>query len=238
MKDSSVGVSEAIVLAGGRGTRLQSVIPGQQKVVAQVAGFPFIERVIEQIEVAGIRRIILAVGYASDQVKQAVSNFEFPGVDIVFSEETEPLGTGGAVRNCLPLVSEDNVLILNGDSLVKFPLIEFLNFHHVKTADLSMLLCNVADISRFGEVILGDDEQILGLREKQGLSVRGWINAGIYAVKKSLIASMPVGSYSFETDVLSDLTNILAFGLRVDAPFLDIGTPVDFSKAADFVVKD
>ena len=158
---SSTAIGDTIILAGGLGSRLRSVLPDRQKVVASVGGSPFLARPIELAVAAGTRRIILALGYRADQVMAEVRTLGIPAnVEIVASVEDQPLGTGGAARLALRHVTTPSVLVMNGDSVVGAKLAGLADFHFRHGDPVSMLLVSVPSVERFGAVDLGEDGRI------------------------------------------------------------------------------
>lgn len=231
----------AVVLAGGRGTRLASVVADRPKPLAPVDGEPFLLRLLDQLAAAGCARVVLCTGHLGDQIEAELGR-EHAGMALCYSREARPLGTGGALRLALPLLQADSVLVLNGDSYVDVDLAGFVaRARHRGGA--ALLAVAVADTMRYGRLefaaapdagAAGDASLVVGLREK-GVPGPGAINAGIYWLPRLVLAGLPADEpLSFETDVLPQL---VATGLpaeRHEAPFLDIGVPADYAAAADF----
>jgi len=231
----------AVVLAGGRGTRLASVVADRPKPLAPVDGEPFLNRLLDQLAAAGCARVVLCTGHLGEQIEAELGR-EHAGMVLCYSREERPLGTGGALRLALPLLADPAVLVLNGDSYVDVDLAGFVaRARHRGRA--ALLAVAVADTLRYGRLefaatpdagATGDASLVVGLREK-GVPGPGAINAGIYWLPRLVLAGLPAGEpLSFETDVLPQL---VATGLpaeRHEAPFLDIGVPADYAAAADF----
>jgi D-glycero-alpha-D-manno-heptose 1-phosphate guanylyltransferase len=233
-KDSSV--TEAVILAGGKGSRLAGLVPNTQKVVAEVDGVPFLLVLIEKLLKQGIKKIILAVGYRADDVKRALLPFH-EKVKLIYSNEDQPLGTGGALINASRHISTSKFLIFNGDSLIDLAIRELIEFHDKADADFSMVLCKVQDVSRYGSVSIDPQtKRILDFREKDSArSGPGLINAGVYLSSLSVLSSFPQGESSLEKDLLPALVDKKLYGYVTDMPFLDIGTPDDFVRASAFL---
>ena len=226
---------DALILAGGMGTRLRSVLPGKQKVVAPVDGQPFLLRLIMVLHHVGVRRIILALGYRAEDVLFEIVGFVPAEVQIISSVEVEILGTGGALRHALPLISSETVLVANGDSFMDANLPSFLAFHRGVKAQISMLLCQVPDISRYGSVSLDGSGQVLEFLEKRiDVQKPGVINAGIYLMRKSVIESFPQGNISLEKDAFPKYCGKGLYGMQQGGSFIDIGTPEDYGRVAEF----
>jgi len=221
---------EAIVLAGGLGTRLASRLNQTPKPMAQIGGRPFLEILLDQLIAAGCSRIILSVGHLGDVILQRFQN-RYREVPIDYAIEETPLGTGGAIRLALGQVHEPSVLVVNGDTYLDADLSALARFHRSSSRPLTMAIVHVNDTARYGGVLIEDDV-ISGFSEK-GRTGPGWINGGLYAIEKSFIwnADLPA-RFSFETDVLVPfLFEIRPAAFRCDGYFLDIGTPEDFDRA-------
>ena len=221
------------ILAGGLGSRLREVVSDRQKAVAEVAGEPFVCRIIRQIAAAGIRRIVLCVGYKAESV-EAVLERRFPEVEIGFSREELPLGTAGAVRLALDrgLVDTPRVGVCNGDSWFSADLGSFLRRSGSDPA--AMMLAEVEDVSRYGRVVLERDSRRIREFSEKGGGGPGVINAGIYHFDREvLMASIPAGrAVSFERDVFPVLAaERKLYGYPAAGGFIDIGPPESYCRA-------
>lgn len=215
----------ALVLAGGLGTRLQPVIPSVPKVLAPVAGVPWIEHVLDYLEAHGIIDVVLCTGYGAKAVENVV------GARVRYSHEETPLDTGGAARLAVSLVKSDPVLVLNGDSLVDVDLTAFLAYHSGAASSATLALIQVSDRGRYGTVEVGSDGRIQRFAEKSK-ATEGWISAGIYLLSRRLLTALPTGRLSFERDVFPSLVGSELFGYRSPARrFVDIGTPESYGFA-------
>ncbi len=229
---------DAIILAGGKGTRLASVIPDTQKVVAAVGGQPFLLNIFKKLEAAGIKRVILALGYKADDVLQVIASYQTQKLQFIQSVEPYPLGTGGAVYHALPKITTDNVLILNGDSIFDSPLEQFIEFHHEKKANASILLCRVPDTRRYGVVNLDKKSNVIEFVEKPEIAgVEGLINAGAYLLSKKIIKKIRNTPCSLEQNILPALCGNKFYGMIANGNFIDIGTPQDYVRASDYLKK-
>jgi D-glycero-alpha-D-manno-heptose 1-phosphate guanylyltransferase len=221
-----------MVLAGGFGTRLGELIGHRPKPLAVIHGRPFLDLLIDDLVAQQITRIILCVGYLREQIisrYRARSDAEF-----LFSEETVPLGTGGAVRGAAGLVRSDLVLILNGDSFCKVRFSDFLAFHESKRADISMVVSDPGGRTDGGSVDVADDGRILRFVEKSAAVDRTpLINAGIYLMPKSLPTTWTFPApFSLESDVFPRAAvDGHCFGFRVNSEVIDIGTPERYREA-------
>ena len=223
-------IREAIVLAGGLGTRLRSAVPDLPKCMAPVGGRPFIAYLTDHFRRAGIQRFIFALGYKHDAFEQFFRN-EFPDGGYVVSLEDEPLGTGGAIRQACTMAREESVLILNGDTFYRIDLEALSAFHEEKDADCSLCLKSFQDFDRFGVVELGDNGRVQSFREKQYYR-EGLINGGVYALNCGrFLCEDPPAKFSFEKDYLEKVLGTRRiYGLQQDQYFIDIGIPEDYRR--------
>lgn len=228
--------TDALILAGGLGTRLRSVVSDRPKVLADINERPFLRYLLDQIATAGIRRVILSTGYKGEAIVAAIGN-RYLGMEVLYSFESSPLGTGGAIRNALPLLQSSPVLVMNGDSYCQANLEDFHRWHQTSSGAASMMLTEVPEVGRFGQVQL-EKSRIVRFEEKGRGSGRGLINAGIYLMEHSLIEAIPGNSaVSLEQELFPLwLTNGIA-GYISDGPFIDIGTPETYQAAQHFFEK-
>lgn len=221
---------EAIVLAGGLGTRLKGTLEGVPKPMAPVMGRPFLEFVLGQLQCVGCSRVILSVGHLHTVIEKHFG-VTWRGMSLDYAVESVPLGTGGGIRAALELAAEENVLVLNGDTFLQADYAAMMRFHAAHAAQLSMAVTHQPDISRYGGVLL-DGERVIGFEEK-GRTGPGWINAGAYAMRRDL--QWPpnlVEKFSFERDFLArEIGRLATAAYRVDGFFLDIGVPEDLDRA-------
>ena len=227
---------DTVILAGGLGTRLQPVLKDKPKCLAPINGKPFIDILLDNCIDQGLRRFILCVGYLKEQVIEYLSNRN--DCEIFFSEEDEPLGTGGALKNAEPFIKSNPVLVLNGDSFVKYNIKDFLLWYYKNNVNASMLLVNVLDIKSFGLIEITKDCIIEGIMEKNDLSSPGLINAGQYLLSKGIINDIPEKNiYSLEKELFPKLINSKQLkGYIRHEDFIDIGTPSSFHKAGSFKI--
>lgn len=222
----------AVVLAGGLGTRLRSVVADKPKVLANVSGKPFLEYVLDQIVPTGITQVILCIGHLAEQI-QAHFGSSYRGLSIKYSHERSLLGTAGALRYALEHISTENLLVMNGDSYAEFSFDSFASFHFSKQANASILLTRVNDARRYGQVTLCKNGAICTFEEKGLGQENGWINAGIYLINRKLIQALPLGHIiSLEREVFPTWLGKAFFGYQAkEAVFIDIGTPQSFADA-------
>jgi D-glycero-alpha-D-manno-heptose 1-phosphate guanylyltransferase len=224
----------AVLLAGGLGTRLKSVVSDRSKVVATVNGRPFLHFLLDQLAATGIRRVILCTGHLALNVRELIGDNYGP-IKLEYSTETEPLGTGGALRLALPLLSSDPVLVMNGDSFCDINLQLFSANHFKSQATASLALVSVDEIKRYGAVNISTNGIVTNFEEKGLRQGKGLINAGIYLLSKENIANIPAGkAVSLERDVFPELIGNGLHGFPFSVKFIDIGIPDDYRAAADF----
>ncbi len=221
---------EAIVLAGGKGTRLGDIAKNTPKPMLDVSGRPFLEYVLDYLAAQKIRRVILSVGHMADVV---VSHFgeSYNGLSIVYAHESSPMGTGGAIRLSMDKASSERALVLNGDTLFNPDVSALIDAHESARACITMALRHSDDIARYGSVRL-EGNRILQFGEKT-LSGAGLMNAGIYVVEKNYVLNaIPQTACSFEKDTLPGAvaSGCLA-GCVCDGYFIDIGVPDDYARA-------
>lgn len=223
---------EAIILAGGRGTRLQPLVSDVPKPLAPVAGRPFLAWVLDHLAANGIRRVILATGYLSEMVELAVGR-AWQSMSIDYSVENDALGTGGAVRQASRKLLGDTAHVLNGDTYLRYSPLALAAAVADSDAAIGVALAAVDNVSRYGAVDWVDG-RIVGFREKHG-SGPGYINAGCYFLTTAAIAALPdLHAYSLETEVLAPMTaqgRVLAY--TQTEGFIDIGVPEDYRRAQD-----
>lgn len=221
---------EAIVLAGGRGTRLQSVVKDVPKPMADINGQPFLQYLLNFLSLSGISRVILSVGYKHEVITRYFGD-HFNGMNVVYAVEQEPLGTGGALKKSLEHVTASDVFLLNGDTFFAIDLKDLLQSHREKGNDITLSLKPLTHFNRYGTVKTIDNK-VVGFQEKRP-QVEGLINGGVYVLKRDLLCEMELpSSFSFETEVLEGKLQYLEVGAIIsDEYFIDIGVPEDYATA-------
>ena len=220
---------ECVVLAGGKGTRLRSVVSDLPKCMAPVAGRPFLAWLLDDLREAGFDHIILSLGYKHEAVEAWVATR--PDRDsITCVVEEEPLGTGGGVRLALRQAREGAVFILNGDTFfgVDYPAMKA--FHRQSGAQATLALKPLRDFDRYGEVTLDGQGRITAFREKRPCA-EGLINGGVYLLQREALAEMP-DRFSLEKDYFEPHAESAGLaGFRSEGYFIDIGIPADYARA-------
>lgn len=223
---------EAIVLAGGFGTRLRAAVEGIPKPMAPVAGRPFLCYLLDELLRNGYRHVVLATGYLHEQVEAYFGN-SYHALELDYAVEHSPLGTGGAMRNALEKCTADVVTVLNGDTLFRIDHSRLIAFAESKQAGLALVLRQVPDAGRYGAVEYDTDGRVVAFREKSPTAGGGYINGGIYRLQRNLLAGYAVGTaFSFEKDVMQCLYAEQPFYAYTDSGyFIDIGIPADYMRA-------
>jgi NDP-sugar pyrophosphorylase family protein len=222
------------ILAGGFGTRLRSVVADRPKVLAEVAGRPFLAWWLEALDREGFREVVLCTGYRADQV-EATFGARYRNLTLHYSVEEQPLGTGGALRNALPWLRSETVLVLNGDSYCHTDLPGFLRANASSGAQAGMVLTPVEDTRRFGCVVFDARGWLEEFREKAETRGPGWINAGLYALAWPMISRLPENlPLSLERDLMPQWQADGIHCFQSEGPFIDIGTPESFAQAQEF----
>lgn len=221
---------QAIVLAGGLGTRLRRVVPDLPKPMAPVAGRPFLAHVLDALVEAGFEAAVLAVGYRHEVIRDHFGQ-RYRGMPLRYSIESSPLGTGGAIRLAGTQVDADPVFVLNGDTYLALDYRAMHAAHRSAGARLSVAVCEVNDVGRYGSVEV-EAGRLVGFREK-GRCGPGLINAGTYLLAAELIAQIPEGRpHAFEQELLvPKLATLRPLAFLTRGRFIDIGVPEDYARA-------
>jgi D-glycero-alpha-D-manno-heptose 1-phosphate guanylyltransferase len=221
---------EAIVLAGGLGTRISSVVADRPKVMAQVGGRPFVEFLLGRMARQGLTRVILATGHLH-ALLEAHFGERWGGLEICYSREDRPLGTGGAVWKALEMAVADDVFVLNGDTFFDIDLLALFRCHRTLAADATLALKPMRNFERYGAVDLKAG-RIIRFREKRKTD-QGLINGGVYLIDRGLPAQFPMaGRFSLESDFFEQKVEEITIGGFVsDGYFIDIGLPEDLARA-------
>ncbi|WP_322805184.1 nucleotidyltransferase family protein (plasmid) [Vibrio alfacsensis] len=232
---SSTNSITAIVLCGGLGTRLRSVSRSLPKPMVPVANRPFLEYILDYLIVQGVAQVVLAVSYKKEVIIDHFGS-KYRNLAISYSIESNPLGTGGAVKKAIEQIlpcPEQLILIINGDTFVEYSLSDMVSKCKEKHADFVMALKDMDDTSRYGRVKV-EHHNITEFEEKKS-GYKGLINAGIYLFHPSLYKAFPKSdTFSFENDFLeSFIRNHDVQPSISDGYFIDIGVPEDYQKAQE-----
>lgn len=222
---------DVLILCGGRGKRLQSVIGKLPKPMVEIVGHPFLDILIDYVSSFGFRRFVLCTGYMGNIIKRHYRKRK-DSLTILFSQENRPLGTAGALKNAEILVKSNPFLVMNGDSFCQLYLTKFIDFHITKKALVSLALVRAKPGEDYGAVKLGSNEQVIQFKEKVKAKNNGLINAGIYLFERSIFSIIPAHkNFSLEYDLLPKIINNRFYGYVAEEKFSDIGTPEGYKRA-------
>ena len=225
--------TKVLLLVGGRGTRLRSVVPSAPKPLASVGDRSFLELLVRQLRNQGFSNLVMCSGYLADQIEGEFGDGSNFGVSIAYSRESSPMGTGGAVKLAArtQLQTPSNFLVMNGDSFIEIDLKKFLSFHLLNRNLVTMAVRSVENAGRYGTVQLGENERITGFNEKTGIDAPGLVNAGVYAFNDEVLENFPDGPFNLEQDVFPQLVQKGIYAQKTEGMFIDIGTPEDYARA-------
>lgn len=236
---SMASQADAVILVGGKGTRLRPLTLSAPKPMLPTAGVPFLTHLLSRIAEAGITHVVLGTSYKAEVFEQHFGDGADLGLQIEYVTETEPLGTGGGIRNVLPRLTADNIMVFNGDVLGGTDLRGILETHETTQADVTLHLVRVSDPRAFGCVPTDTDGRVTAFLEKTQDPPTDQINAGCYVFRREYIEKIPSGRpVSVEREVFPAL---LTEGARVQGHvdtsyWRDMGTPEDFVRgSADLV---
>ncbi len=223
---------EAIVLAGGLGTRLRGVVDDVPKPMAPVLGRPFLAYILDQLVDSGFHAVILAAGYRHEVIRSYFGD-EYRGLALVWSVESKPLGTGGALQLACDQAHSGDVFVLNGDTYLELDYRAMLKAHVRAGAQLSVVVCQMPDVARYGALEVSEGI-VRGFREK-GQSGPGWINGGTYVLGPALHDRLPKRrAFSFEQELLApEVQSIRPLAFLTTGLFIDIGIPEDYARAQE-----
>jgi NDP-sugar pyrophosphorylase family protein len=228
------GKIDVIILCGGAGKRLKAAVDDYPKSMAKINDKPFLDILIDYVASFGFKRFILCIGYRGNVIEEYFEKNKKGTLEILFSREKEPLGTGGAIKNAESLIKSSPFLVMNGDSFCELDLPKFIRFHKEKRSLASITLSEVSDENNdYGAVILGDSDKIIGFQEKKDLKYpQKLVNAGVYLFQIDIFSKMPSTiNFSLEYDFFPKMVNEEFYGYKIKAAFIDIGTPQRYKKA-------
>ncbi len=223
-------IKEAIILCGGKGTRLQSVVSDRPKPMARIGGKPFLDIIIQQLIDQNVEHIILSTGYKSVFIEERVGLWN-KKVQISISKESKPLGTGGAVLKAKALLRNESFIVLNGDSYCPVDIDDLFKFHLFKKANITIQVCKVDDVNRFGNIHIEQSGEISKFNEKTGQGA-GLVNSGIYIFQKKILNEYEYdGECSLEKELFIKYIGSGIYGYISEYSFIDIGTPASYNQA-------
>lgn len=227
-------IKDAIILAGGLGTRLHGVVDDVPKSMAPINGIPFLEYQLTYLSDWGVKNAILSVGYKKELIMEHFGQ-HYKDLTITYAIEDEPLGTGGAIKKSMEYVTARNALILNGDTYFRVSFDKLLMIYQIKKSKVMIILKEVQDVSRYGTVKIDYNGKVTGFSEKGKNEGKGFVNGGVYYVNKAFFESFDFPEkFSFERDFFEKYYLEHDFhGMVCNQYFLDIGVPEDYKKAQD-----
>lgn len=227
---------ECIILAGGFGTRLRSVVSDVPKPMAPIGDRPFLELLMDYLMDYGCTHFVLSTGYMHEKISAHFGE-TYRSVPVSYAVEKEPLGTGGGIRNAMQYCREENVVVLNGDTLFRIDYDDLQRFFHAHPTRLAVVLRQVDDTARYGSVSTDCSDRIIRFTEKNATGGVGTINGGIYIMNRTLLDSYTIGEpFSFEKDIMQRLFCEEAFyAYTSGAYFIDIGVPEDYQRLVEEV---
>ena len=222
----------ALLLVGGMGTRLRSVVPSTPKPLASVGSQSFLDILVRQLGAQGIGRVVMCTGYLADQIEGEFGNGRRLNIEIEYSKEMSPLGTAGAIKLAQShLKDAADFLVMNGDSFLEIDLRRFARFHREHDGLATMDVVGVDDASRYGTVEVDARGRVTGFLEKAGSDRPGLVNGGVYLFNRQVLELIPDGPASLEKDVFPRLLSQGVYALEQRGMFIDIGTPEDYARA-------
>lgn len=223
----------AVILVGGFGTRLQSVVNDRPKSMATIAGKPFLFYLFEQLLNAGIDHAVLCIGYKAEHIKKLCGD-HYKTLSIEYSHEDQPLGTGGAIRLASNYLRSE-VLVMNGDSYCEIDLNAYWTWYDCPSVNVGLVSSLQPNTDRYGKIIADPEGKILHFLEKEQNSGTGYINAGIYLMKRSWVKNMSKQiPLSLERDVFPSWIGQGFYMFPTQKRFIDIGLPESYQQAQQF----
>lgn len=225
---------DALVLAGGLGTRTANVLDQTPKLLALLGGRPYLDYLVHWLGRYGVRRMVLSLGHLAEKVLQHLGSHPYPNMEIVPVVEPAPLGTLGGIAHCRGQIHSDPVLVVNGDTYIDADLGAFLKFHRSQEFGASLVCTMVDDASRYGGVDFDSDGAITAFREKQPGGA-GYISGGMYLLGAAALDRIgSIGTGSVERDFFADQSALRFGAFSGQFQFIDFGTPESIQEGQDF----
>lgn len=222
----------ALLLVGGKGTRLRSVVASAPKPMAAVGEQSFLELLVRQLRTQGVRRLVMCSGYLAEQIEAKFGDGSGWDVSIAYSRELQPMGTAGAVKLAREyLTGAQDFLVMNGDSFLEVDIARLVSFHRERNALATLAVVPVVDAGRYGTVRVEANGRVAGFVEKSGEGAPGVINAGVYVFSQAMFEHIPEGPASLEKDVFPRVLERGVYASEQRGMFIDIGTPEDYARA-------
>ena len=226
MEQDDISNLDVLILCGGFGKRLKENSQNCPKPMVEINGRPFLEILIDHTSSFGFRRYILCAGFKSKVIEQYFQKKNDDNTYIL-SKEDEPLGTGGGIKKAAPYILSSTFIVLNGDSICRANLNDFVDFHESNNASVSMAVATINDVSEYGSVVINDRSEINEFKEKSDhIKGQGLINAGIYLFKKPVLDQISSGqNISLEKEFFPSMIGQKFYGFKTKERLFDIGTP-------------
>jgi len=223
----------ALLLVGGLGTRLQSVLPNSPKALAPLGTTPFLRLLVEQLKSQGFRHLIMCTGHLATQIERELGDGRELDMVIDYSRESSALGTAGAVKLAdVYLAGAPEFVVMNGDSFLELDFAELLAFHRAHGGMVTIAARRVSDAARYGTLEVNDQFRVTAFREKTGAHEPGLINGGVYVFNRGLLNHIPDGlPASLEQGTFKDVLRVGVYASEQQGMFIDIGTPEDYARA-------
>jgi len=223
---------KAVLLVGGLGTRLRSVVPYAPKVLASVGKRSFLELLVGQLRWQGIHQLVMCTGYLAEQIENEFGDGRSLDITIEYSREDQPLGTAGAVKRAERyLRGTSEFLVMNGDSFLEINFHALMDCHRSHNALATMAVRRVEDTGRYGSVQVDAGGRVRGFSEKTGSNTAGLVNGGVYIFSPAVLGHIPEHPASLERDVFPSLLDRGVYAQEQSGMFIDIGTPADYARA-------
>ena len=225
-------LTEVVILCGGKGTRLRSVVKDVPKPMAPVAGRPFLEIILSQFRNSGISRVVLSTGFMASIISNHFGD-RFQGMEIDYNEELEPLGTGGAARASAQVCQGDNIMVCNGDTFIEFDFAAAKVICETKSAPVAITL-KAPDTERYGRIEV--DEAAIAQFRGRGVVGPGSISGGVYLLPRALLLDDPrPAPFSMEDFIFDAGRPGCVYALGAHGRFIDIGIPSDYEIAQSMI---
>ena len=216
---------DVLILTGGKGSRLRSVVNDRPKTMVEINGVPFLEILLESLYKQGFDRFILCTGYMGTYIE----NYFFStttNYSISISHEKSPLDTGGAIKNAEDLISSDPFIVLNGDSYCKISYQHILSHHKTNNSFVTIVVSKTENSREYGEVVIDKAGRIIKFKEKSQSQGEVYVSVGIYLINRSVLDMLPANvPFSMEKAFFPSLNKNRFFAYRTENPFIDLGTP-------------
>jgi D-glycero-alpha-D-manno-heptose 1-phosphate guanylyltransferase len=223
---------KAVLLVGGLGTRLRSVVPSVPKVLATIGRTPFLALLVAQLRSQGINHLVMCTGYRSEQIENEFGDGRAWDIEIQYSKEEQLLGTAGALKQAQHLLGHTpDFIVMNGDSFLEVDFRRLMDFHRSHQALATLAVIRVKDTSRYGKVQVDAGGRVRGFAEKAGSTIPGLVNGGVYIFNHAVFQYFPEQAANLETAVFPRLLAHGVYAAEQRGMFVDIGTPADYAHA-------